>query len=244
MEIDIISLKFELFLLYFFIYSFLGWIIEVSYVYFTSKKLVNRGFLFGPFVPIYGFGTIAILSIDNFLSNIGISFAEKILIYTILATGIEYIGAFLLENIFNIKLWDYSNRFLNLHGRICALYSLYWAVLSIILLKIIHPFINNIIQYLDFYQIISLNFLLSFYMISDTIITTLYILNKKGVFSQLYLLLNLDNSIEKYKIQVQRLKNQYKDVIYYKYITHKNKVLSIKNTIDKNIKEIYNSIIK
>ena len=125
---------------YFFIYSIIGWIIESIYVSIIFKKVVNSGFLIGPIIPVYGCGAITLLIIEQYIA-VYIPIGIRLLLYTIIANVIEYYTGALLEEMFHIKLWDYSNKFLNIKGRICLLQSIYWAGLSWIVLVIIHPFI-------------------------------------------------------------------------------------------------------
>ena len=124
----------------FFLYCFIGWICEVIYCFFLSKKIINRGFLSGPYLPIYGFGAMAILIIlEPFISNIFLLFFLAVVVTSI----IEYIGSYLLETMFNIKLWDYSKHKVNINGRICLLNSTLFGLLSVFLVYVINPFISN-----------------------------------------------------------------------------------------------------
>lgn len=129
-------------LIYFFmIYSFLGWCVEISYAYKNNHCFVNRGFLYGPFCPIYGFGVVFMLvSLHSFINNLLLLFIGA----TVLTSLIEYITGFVLEKVFKSKWWDYTEDPFNLHGRICLGFSLLWGAASVIVIKVIHP----IIQYL------------------------------------------------------------------------------------------------
>ncbi len=104
-----------LFLL-FSIYSFLGWLMEVVNTLRVEKKFVNRGFLVGPFCPIYGFGVLLMtIMLKKYQNDIVATFIFSILICGIL----EYFTSFFLEKIFHARWWDYSNRKFNINGRIC-----------------------------------------------------------------------------------------------------------------------------
>lgn len=101
--------------LLFIIYSFIGWLIEVLYSL-KSDGFVNRGFLLGPYCPIYGFGCLAILILlKDYADHPVTLFINAIVICSVL----EYSTSFLLEKIFKVRWWDYSNRKYNLNGRIC-----------------------------------------------------------------------------------------------------------------------------
>ena len=133
-------------LTYFILYSFLGWIMESVFRSICEKKLINTGFLKGPFCPIYGIGAIImILILNSFKSNMIVLFIISMLVLTIW----EYIVGYLLEKIFKTKYWDYSDHKFNFQGRICLTNSIYWGVLGVVFVKYIHPFIQNFINQID-----------------------------------------------------------------------------------------------
>ena len=121
----------------------MGWIVETIYVSILEKRYVNRGFLKGPFCPVYGFGGIIIIQSLNFLNDYlrieSESIVIKILLAMLLTTILEYVTGYILEKLFNCKWWDYSTEFLNLHGRVCVKYSIFWGILSYILVTFIYP---------------------------------------------------------------------------------------------------------
>lgn len=123
-------------ILFFFFYCLCGWIWESCYVSARQHHWVNRGFLHGPLLPIYGSGTIIIL-----LSTIRVQ-ESLVLIYLfgmVAATVLEYFTGAAMESLFKVRYWDYSNQKLNLHGYICLSSTLAWGVFSILLVKVIHP---------------------------------------------------------------------------------------------------------
>ncbi len=101
--------------LLFFLYSFCGWCWEVFLYLVKERRFVNRGFLFGPILPIYGFGAVGIL-----LTCVPVegNMALVALVGTIAASLLEYVTGFLMESIFHVRYWDYSQRPLNLNGYI------------------------------------------------------------------------------------------------------------------------------
>ena len=100
----------------FIIYAFIGWCTEVSYAALDRGIFVNRGFLNGPYCPIYGCGVVIVVAVLTPLKdNLLILFAGSFLLTSIL----EYITGFILEKVFHNKWWDYSNKPFNLHGYIC-----------------------------------------------------------------------------------------------------------------------------
>lgn len=126
----------------FFIFCFAGWIWESSYISVKDKHITNRGFLNGPYIPIYGFGGISIYLVFQQYATTFLSI-ESIKIYfagLIFATILEYITSFLMEKIFKARWWDYSNDFMNLNGRICLISSLFWGFLSVLFVQVVNPF--------------------------------------------------------------------------------------------------------
>lgn len=131
-------------LIYFFaFYSFAGWCIEVLYYFKNEHRFVNRGFLYGPFCPIYGFGAVfLVIFLDSYKNNIFILFFLAVLLTSIL----EYYTGFILEKAFKTKWWDYTDDPFNIHGRICLLYSLVWGAGEVVVIRIIHPILNDIVM--------------------------------------------------------------------------------------------------
>jgi uncharacterized membrane protein len=137
------------FILIFALYSFIGWVMETIFASALQRKFINRGFLIGPFTPIYGFGAILIILSLGWISisaqNTLILLISNLLISTLLVTALEFITGFVLEKIFHAKWWDYSENFLNLKGYICLKYSLLWGILAFLLIQIVHPVIEQFI---------------------------------------------------------------------------------------------------
>lgn len=131
------------YIIYFFIYAFLGWIMEVIYALFIHGHFVNRGFLFEPICPIYGFGAIILIMTTKKLYKRPVL---KFIIATVSFTVFEYLVSLILEMLFGLRWWDYTNDFLNIQGRVSLLYSIFWGVIGVIVLEKIHPFIQNKLQ--------------------------------------------------------------------------------------------------
>jgi uncharacterized membrane protein len=133
-------------IIYFFIYCFAGWFCEELYCAMLEKHFTNRGFLRGPYLPIYGSGAMAIIYVVHPL------FSNPILIFIfglIVCSIIEYIGSLILEKAFHIKLWDYSKHFANINGRICLLNSSRFGILGVAVVYFIHPLIVNSVYLLS-----------------------------------------------------------------------------------------------
>ena len=127
-------------LLFFFFYSFVGWVWESCYVSARKHRWVNRGFMHGPMLPIYGSGALVVL-----ISTIGVR--ENILLIFLFgmtaATLLEYATGAVMERLFHVRYWDYSNQKFNLHGYICVTSSLCWGCFSVLLVRVIHVPVEN-----------------------------------------------------------------------------------------------------
>lgn len=123
-------------LLFFFFYCLCGWVWESCYVSALQRRWVNRGFLHGPLLPIYGSGAVIIL-----LSTLRVqdSLPLIFLFGMISSTVLEYFTGAAMERLFHVRYWDYSKQKCNLKGYICLSSTLAWGVFSILLVKLIHP---------------------------------------------------------------------------------------------------------
>lgn len=129
-------------LLFFFIYCFFGWIFESTYVSLCKHRFVNRGFMRGPFLPLYGSGAILMLFVSIPVEN------HLVLVYLagcIAATALEYVTGVCMEKLFKVRYWDYSKQKFNYKGQICLSSTLAWGGLTIFLLKVIHPPIERFV---------------------------------------------------------------------------------------------------
>lgn len=124
--------------LLFFIFSFIGYLWETFLFFIKKRRFVNRGFLKGPWLPIYGYGMILILIILSKYMNK--PFLLFILII-VLCGVVEYLTSFLLEVFFRKKWWDYSNSFLNINGRVCFTGLLFFGIGGIICTYFITPYL-------------------------------------------------------------------------------------------------------
>lgn len=124
-------------------YSIVGWIIEVIDQFYRQKKLINRGFLLGPYCPVHGVGALLmLLLLSKFSNNLFVLFISSVFICTIL----EYLTGFLLEKIFKARWWDYSDYKFNLNGRVCLQNSLFFGLAGVIIVKFSQPFLVEIIS--------------------------------------------------------------------------------------------------
>lgn len=164
--------------LYFFIYAFQGWCVEVIFAALKEGKFINRGFLNGPLCPIYGFGVVAVV---NFLKPVQDNFFLLFIGSVFIASAIELITGFVLEKIFHQKWWDYSEVPFNIGGYICPLFSLMWGIACIVVVDQIHPMIVNLVDFIPETASIIILIISTIVLVIDLVATvkTIFKLNKK-----------------------------------------------------------------
>lgn len=127
---------------YFLIYCFIGWCYESTYVSIKHKRWVNRGFMRGPFLPLYGSGAIVMLVVTiPFRDNLLLTFLAG----CVGATALEYVTGVCMEALFKIRYWDYSNRRFNFQGHICLAATLAWGAFTILMTRFIHTPIEHFV---------------------------------------------------------------------------------------------------
>lgn len=153
----------------FIVYSFIGWIMEIIWTLATERKLINRGFLIGPYCPIYGCGCLLlIILLDRYKNDIVVLFIMSIIICSVL----EYFTSYLMEKIFKARWWDYSHYKFNLNGRICVQTMVPFGVLGVLVVYFLNPFlvsninINSIIVSIILFLFI-VDIIISFSVISN-----------------------------------------------------------------------------
>lgn len=120
----------------FFIFAFAGWIYESIFVSVRTRKPVNRGFLVGPILPLYGLGAVTVyVLLRPFSDCASLLYVMGMLVATVL----EYITSWLLEVLFHAKWWDYSQAPYNLNGRIALIPSMFWGILSLLMFDVLQP---------------------------------------------------------------------------------------------------------
>lgn len=131
---------------FFYIYSFFGWIFESAYVSVLKRRFVNRGFLRLPLLPLYGFGAVIILWVSlPFRGSLPLVFLSG----AAAATALEYVTGYVMERLFRVKYWDYSNKRFQLDGYICLSSSVAWGFLTILLTEVIHQPVAGLVLRMD-----------------------------------------------------------------------------------------------
>ncbi|MBS5702864.1 MAG: hypothetical protein KHW93_03375 [Butyricicoccus pullicaecorum] len=151
-------------LLIFYIYCFCGWVFESAVVSVQQKRPVNRGFLRGPMLPIYGFGATIMLHVSLPLAGhpVQIYFAGMVV-----ATAFEYVVGVVMEAIFKVKYWDYSEHRFQFQGRICLQSSLAWGMLSVLLVYVLHPPVEYLLEQFNLLPLVFTASVLSVYFLTD-----------------------------------------------------------------------------
>lgn len=253
---------------FFFIYAFLGWCTEVIYAAVNSGKFVNRGFLNGPYCPIYGFGVVTVvLCIYPVKDNLSVLFFGSV----ILTTALEFITGFILEKIFSEKWWDYSDEHFNVKGYICLKFSLMWGLACIIVIRVIHPLIIKFVDFVPKIVGVIIICVMSAGIISDIIITVLAIMKIKKnirliqsisdemrnisdftgekIYDKVNTLMEKNEQIKSQTAEtrehLEELKEKYKSILESKGIVNKrieNAFPKLKINTRKNLKELIEEI--
>jgi uncharacterized membrane protein len=153
-----------IYLLYLYIYSFVGWVYETTFVSTREKKFINRGFMHGPFLPIYGAGALIIIFANKFSHSNGIEF---FLISIVFCTFMELCTGLVMESLFKVRYWDYRKIPGNIKGYIAPPVSLFWGILALILNYFVHPFISHCLSYIPFRYLEIATYILTIYTAVD-----------------------------------------------------------------------------
>lgn len=159
---------YNLFLL-FFIYSFLGYIVESISVSLMEKKVVwNRGFLVGPYIPIFGIGAMTmILTLQKYKDDIVALFIMSMVV----CLTIEYLCSLVAEKIFKLRWWNYSDKLFNINGRICLQNGILFGIGGVLIVKYVNTWIENLILLLPNSLMVTLSIILTVIFVSDTILS-------------------------------------------------------------------------
>lgn len=192
-------------LLIFFLYSFLGWIFESVYVSVKERRLVNRGFLRIPMLPLYGTGAVMMLVISlPFQDHLFLVYLSGVIGATIL----EYITGWGMERLFKMRYWDYSDQRFNVNGYICLSSSLVWGFLTILLTEVIHKPINRLILTMDYRVEIGITAVIACIFAADTVESVRTALNLRMVLEKMT---SMRTDLEELQVQLALLKGQLKE---------------------------------
>ncbi len=177
-------MKYDLRILFilFIIYSFIGWFIEVLGVIIKERKFVDRGFLIGPYCPVYGCGVISmVILLNKYINDKVTLFIMCILLFSIW----EYITSFIMEKLFNARWWDYTKYKFNINGRICLETMIPFGIGGLLVMYIVNPFFVNMLNKLPQILINIICIILLVIFITDIIISTNSMVKIKGTINKI-----------------------------------------------------------
>lgn len=164
--------------LLFFIYSFLGWVMEVCVVFVDERKLINRGFLIGPVCPIYGVGVLLIMFLlHKYTDDPLVLFIMSVILCSIL----EYFTGYIMEKLFKARWWDYSDKKFNINGRICLDNLVAFGILGLVVMYILNPYIISVLSKFNIVVLNILAIVLSILFVVDLIISLKIISGFKNI---------------------------------------------------------------
>lgn len=196
----VMSFDFYYVALLFFIYSFLGWCVEVAFVAITARRVENRGFLNGPVCPIYGCGMLGVLAaLTPYRDNLILLFIGGFII----CTAVELFGGWVLDKIFHMRWWDYTKNKFNIGGYVCLRFSIMWGLGVVAVMKLVHPPIFALVRKLPkIAGIIIISILVTIFAI-DMVVTLKNLIGIRKSLGQL----------DKVAEDLNNLGNQIKDVV-------------------------------
>lgn len=248
MNYEVLGFKIYYLAMYFIIFSFAGWLMETIRVSMRNKSFVNRGFINGPFCPIYGVGMNIIIV---FLSDFKDNYLLLGFLGMVLASALEYLTSYVLEKLFHESWWDYSYRKFNINGRISLDISVAWGVLSLIMIELVVPILNYFINKINyiFGEIIIYVFFIYFFF--DLCVTVYHLVslnavkakfkeNKEELMSAIYALrLNMKNKLATEELKLA-FENKYEQFVA-KYFD-KEQITDFKGEFKEFFKEFFNEI--
>lgn len=159
----------EIYFLLFISYAFLGWCMEVTCEFIQYKKFINRGFLIGPYCPIYGWGALAItILLKRYMEEPLVLFVMSTLICSI----IEYLTSYFMEKKYHARWWDYSNKKFNINGRICLETLIPFGILGVAIMYGTNPILFKLYNQIPQLVINILTVILFIGFIVDNIISS------------------------------------------------------------------------
>lgn len=149
---------------FFYFYCFFGWCFESAYVSLKKRRFVNRGFMRGPFLPLYGSGAIMMLLVSRpFYDHVLLVFLAG----CVGATLLEYVTGVVMESLFKVRYWDYSNKKFNFQGHICLGSTLAWGVLTVFVTRFLHRYVEKFVLGIPETLLTVITVVLTVFIVSD-----------------------------------------------------------------------------
>ena len=175
----------ETWFLWLMIYSIIGWVYESTICSIGQRKLINRGFLNGPYCPIYGTGAVLVLLVLGRIQNPVLLFFAG----AVLTCSLEYLTSWLMEKLFHARWWDYSKRKCNIGGRVCLIGAVVFGAFSVVLILVLHPWVKSLTDPLTDTALTWICAILLVGIVSDLIVTVKGLLGTHAVFAEYAVLL-------------------------------------------------------
>ena len=175
----------ETWFLWLMIYSVIGWVYESTICSIGQRKLINRGFLNGPYCPIYGTGAVLVLLVLGRIQNPVLLFFAG----AVLTCSLEYLTSWLMEKLFHARWWDYSKRKFNIGGRVCLIGAIVFGAFSVVLILVLHPWVKSLTDRLTDTALTWICAILFIGIVSDLIVTVKGLLGTHAVFAEYAVLL-------------------------------------------------------
>ena len=175
----------ETWFLWLMIYSIIGWVYESTICSIGQRKLINRGFLNGPYCPIYGTGAVLVLLVLGRIQNPVLLFFAG----AALTCSLEYLTSWLMEKLFHARWWDYSKRKFNIGGRVCLIGAVVFGAFSVVLILVLHPWVKSLTDRLTDTALTWICAILLVGIVSDLIVTVKGLLGTHAVFAEYAVLL-------------------------------------------------------
>lgn len=164
--------------LLFIIYSFLGWCVEVINFFIDSKKFINRGFLIGPYCPIYGVGLLLII---KFLKEYTDSYLVVFVMSMFICMILEYFTSYIMEKLFNARWWDYSYRRFNINGRVCLETTIPFGLGGMGIMYIVNPLVQKLLNCFTEKVLITIGIIFMIIFFTDLVVSFITIMKVKNV---------------------------------------------------------------
>ena len=175
----------ETWFLWLMIYSIIGWVYESTICSIGQRKLINRGFLNGPYCPIYGTGAVLVLLVLGRIQNPVLLFFAG----AALTCSLEYLTSWLMEKLFHARWWDYSKRKFNIGGRVCLIGAIVFGAFSVVLILVLHAWVKSLTDRLTDTALTWICAILLVGIVSDLIVTVKGLLGTHAVFAEYAVLL-------------------------------------------------------
>ena len=227
--LPIYQLPFREAFLIFIMFSFFGWVSEVLYVgIFHEHKFVNRGFLYGPICPVYGFGGVVILLLPPSLYHtwIPLYFASMIL-----CTVVEYLVSWIMERMFHARWWDYSHYKFNINGRICLLNSVLFGFMGLGVIHFVYPYMLQLLDWLGAFVTKTSSDIIGIGLGIDMVAT-------------IRKLVDFSATMEKIKTFSESLRDHYGNEIWFRGDSFAEMLASVKEQADANKDKINQSVLE